>query len=77
MNLTIYDLIKISGIEFDNHCSDLQFPVTEQTTAIVEQFYPNRPTVMVETFRNCITGERWYEIPFAYSPFWEAREAKV
>jgi hypothetical protein len=69
--LSIFEQVKSSGIEYGNHESDLYIPVNEQTQAIIQtyQFKEN-----VQTFRNQIDGQLWFDVPFAYIPFWEARQ---
>lgn len=65
------DLVE-AGIETDSHESDLYFPVTEQSTAIL-QTYPQW-TKTVERFRHSVNGTWWYDVPFAFQPWWDARQ---
>ncbi len=69
-NVSIYEDMKALGVEIDNHESDLYVPVTEETTAIVKayEFKTN-----VTRFTNQIDHKPWYDIPFAYKPYWTAR----
>jgi hypothetical protein len=69
----IYEQMKSAGVELANHESDLYVPVNAQTRAIVEQ-YEFKATV--KTFTNRITGTLWFDIPFAYTPFWTERAGK-
>lgn len=62
----LYQELVKRGIPIDSHQSDLYFPVTEETRSLVENY----------AFRGLVTtfyskGERWYDVPFAYLPFWE------
>lgn len=58
------------GIEHDSHESDLYIPVNEQTVALIAEYeYKSNVT----TFISQIDKKRWYDIPFAYIPFWEKR----
>lgn len=68
----IYEQLQAAGCEMDSHESDLYVKVTPESTAIVDsyQFKSN-----VTTFTSQIDGERWYDIPFAYVPFWENKTA--
>ena len=54
--------------EIDHHCSDLYLKVTPESQKLVADydFAEN-----VTTFRDQIEGKPWYEIPFAYTPYWE------
>ncbi len=54
--------------EIDHHASDLYLKVTDTSTRLVNDydFMEN-----VSTFRDQIEGKLWYEIPFAFTPYWE------
>ena len=64
---TLYQQANEAGIEHDSHCSDLYLPVTNETKAMIAEyeFKDN-----VTTFRSEIDGTRWYDVPFAFDPFW-------
>lgn len=70
---SVYNQIKATGCDIAHHESDLYCPVTPETTDIVKnyQFKGN-----VRKFTNRIDGTPWYEIPFAYDPFWQKMDAK-
>lgn len=70
----IYRELLSAGVPIDHHESDLYAKVTDQSAAIVAR-YPSRDNV--RTFRHAVTGEAWYDIPFAYEPYWEARRRKT
>ena len=70
---TLYEAIKKSGVEIDNHESDLYFKSTPSARAILEQ-YPMQHRNS-EQFRNNIDGTQWTDVPFAYQPYWEARQS--
>lgn len=70
------------GIPYDSHASDLYIPKTEQTTKLISEyeFKENVTTFIANTedvrCRACghkikQPKEVWYDIPFAYAPFWE------
>jgi hypothetical protein len=63
-----------AGVKVDNHESDLYVPVNETTRAILAQ-YPDtaRPTV----FTSQTDGKAWFDIPFAFEPFWKVRSAEA
>lgn len=67
---SIYEQMKAAGVEVDHHESDLYVPVNETTKAIVDGYkFKNNVT----QFRSQIDGTNWYDIPFAYQPFWDKR----
>jgi hypothetical protein len=70
MTDTIFETVKKKGIPFSNHSSDLYIPVTPETRELISQYKFQQN---VTTFWNEVDGGRWYDIPFAYDPWWEAR----
>lgn len=56
--------------ERDHHCSDLYVKATPETTRIIRQYEYRR---QIATFRDQTDPQRalWYDIPFAYLPYWE------
>lgn len=68
----IYDELVAAGVQVDNHYSDLYVPVNAITRPIVERYQFRK---QVSIFTNSGDGAPWYDIPFAYKPFWEARSA--
>lgn len=66
----IFSRVKELGIEYSNHESDLYIPVTEETRQLVHDYeYASNVTV----FQNRITNTAWFDVPFAYIPYWEAK----
>ncbi len=63
------DLIE-AGIEVSNWQSDLYAPVNETTKAILAKHPEQSKTV----FRSQVDGKLWYDIAFAYDPFWKRRK---
>lgn len=56
--------------DIDHHESDLYIRKTPAADLIIEEYeYKN----IVSVFRDAIENVLWYEIPFAYDPFWERR----
>ena len=49
--------------DWDHHYSDLYCKVTEDTRAIISKYEYKR---CVSTFIDNVTGQLWYDIPFAY-----------
>lgn len=54
--------------EIDHHYSDLYLKVTPISKKLVDE-YEWRGNVTV--FRDQIEGKLWYEIPFAFTPYYE------
>jgi hypothetical protein len=68
---SIYEQAKALDVEMDSHESDLYMPVNDVTTALVKE-YQFRSNVRV--FRSNIAPHNlWYDVPFAYQPFWEGK----
>lgn len=68
--MAIYDDLKAAGVPLDHHESDLYAKVCPESRAIVARYEHRR---IVRLFRSAIDGDLWYDIPFAYLPWWEAR----
>ena len=61
------------GIEHDHHESDLYVPVNAQTKTLMNDY---EYAMLVTTFKDQVTGNLWYDIPCAYTPWWEERAEK-
>ena len=66
--MDIYEQLKKANIPLDHHASDLYAKVTPESQKIIES-YPGKSHVT--TFISNLDFESWYDIPFAYTPFWE------
>ena len=81
----IYEEARKLGVEIDHHESDLYIPVTPETmklvarykfrcnvTTFVEMTLPDRkPCILCGHVSHKRTPiRRWFDIPFAYQPFW-------
>jgi len=73
--MNIFEEVKARGIKFDHHESDLYIPVTEETHALVDRLQSQK-VIHVTTFTCQIDGKQWYDIPFSYTPWWEARVSR-
>lgn len=51
--------------DIDHHASDLYIRVTPASKALIARFQYNK---LVKTFRDCIEGDIWYDLPFCYDP---------
>lgn len=67
---TLFHQVKEAGIPFDNHCSDLYIPVNMKTQKLVAEYEFKQN---VTTFSSAIDKTPWFDIPFAYDPYWESR----
>ena len=67
---SLYEQVKDFGVKIDHHESDLYIPVTAQTRALIAT-YEYRCNVV--TFVSQIDKALWYDVPFAYLPFWERK----
>ena len=72
--MTLYESIMLAGVPTSNHESDLYFPATKETWAILRQHPTEYHNSSV--FRNNVDGAMWIDVPFAYTPWWEARATK-
>ena len=73
-NESLYKRLTNAGIKTENHYSDLYFPVTEESKKILDEYRKDNNLNgmgMVTTFTNQVEGGRWYDVPFAYDPYWE------
>jgi len=68
VTMTLYEQLKGAGVPLDNHESDLYALANETSKQIIMS---HRNWQNTTTFRSQIDGKIWYDIPFAYQPFWE------
>jgi hypothetical protein len=64
------ECVKI-GAALDNHESDLYIKATPEARELVK-----RSGWYHTLFRSAVDGETWIEAPFAYLPWWEARQKR-
>lgn len=69
--MSIWEQVETQGIEYGNHASDLYIPVNDQTRALVAAYEFKSNVTM---FTSNVDGQLWYDIPFAYLPYWEAKQ---
>ncbi len=74
ISISIYELLLKAGIPLDHHESDLYVMVTPESTAIISnyEFKSN-----VRTFTSKLDKKAWYDIPFAFMPYWESKSPKI
>jgi hypothetical protein len=66
---SFYDAVK--HIPHDNHESDLYLKWTSESAELVKQYSKN-----ATIFRHAINGELYFDVPFAYEPWWTARQMR-
>ena len=68
--MNLYTELVNANCQIDSHESDLYALVTPVSTPIVEKYSGGD---RVRTFRSQIDGRIWFDLPFAFIPFWEKR----
>lgn len=70
--MTLYQELVAAGCEIGNHESDLHVKVTPESRAIVERYcWIKARNIGVSIFRSNIDNALWWDIPFAFDPFWD------
>jgi len=67
-----YTALVNAGIPLDNHESDLYAKVTPEAGRIIRASGWGGVTVFI----NQLDGSPWFDLPFAYLPWWEARQCR-
>ena len=70
--VNLYQVLKDAGAELDSHESDLYAKATPEVLAIVEA-----SGWSYSRFISQIDGQQWLDLPFAFYPWWENRQAKA
>jgi hypothetical protein len=65
--MTIYEQLKAAGVPLSNHESNLYAKVTPESQRIIGR------VTTATVVHSRIDGELWYDIPFAYDPWWIKR----
>jgi hypothetical protein len=55
-----------NGVQIESHYSDMYVPVNDLTTRLLRHY---KCRSNVTTFTNRVEGGLWFDIPFAYDPF--------
>jgi hypothetical protein len=68
--MTLYEKLVAAGCEIGNHESDLYVKCSQKAEMIIlyHCLLPNS-SLTYSQFRSNIDGSLWYDIPFAYDPF--------
>lgn len=75
MKKSLYEELVEAGIETDNYCSDLYFPVSNKSKKILEK-HITMPSTIVSFFTHNVFGGIWYSVFAAYTPYWDKRKKK-
>ncbi len=67
-NTDIYKQLKSADVELSSHESDL-YALKDTTSESIIADYKFKSSVTI--FRNQRDNKLWYDIPFAYTPYWE------
>ena len=67
----IYERLKAAGVPLDSHESDLYAMVTPVSREIVLAYLRECEHAGVTQFLSKVDGQIWYDIPFAYLPYWK------
>lgn len=69
---------QITETDIDSHFSDLYLRVTPENTELLRQYYEAQGIKkMPKTFRSNTSDGCWYDIPFAYNPYWEEKMRRI
>lgn len=70
--MSLYTEIVAAGIPVDNHYSDLYVKATPESFALLKKHKQR-----FSGFKHTTLREMWYDVPFMYEPYWEARACRV
>jgi hypothetical protein len=69
---TIYERLKAAGCEIHNHASDLYVVATPVARRVLME-----QQIKYTSFRGDSDGRAYYEVPFAYDPWWKERQRRA
>lgn len=72
MEKTLYQECVECQIPMRNHASDLYIPANEDTIHLLKK-HNKRAT----TFLNQVEGGLWFDVAFAFDPWWVAKANKI
>lgn len=70
--MSIYEEMIAAGVEYDHHESDLYVKDCQEARDVLKMHDKKVDGWNVERFTNEIDGTPWLDIPFAYTPYWDA-----
>ena len=66
---TLFQELTAAGCEIDNHESDLFVKDSPVSRSIIRRHSDSEDKRVL--FRSTLDNEMWWDIPFAYDPFWQ------
>lgn len=69
-SMSIYQILKQAKVPLDSHESDLYAQCSDKSKELLKNY---EFLDSVKVFRSQVDKKLWYEIPFAYDPFWEKK----
>lgn len=72
---TVYQELIAAGCEVDHHESDLYVKATPEARKILRKHDKSESATSPLNLRAFISeGALWFDVPFRYDPWWEARQ---
>ena len=81
----LYDQLVAAGCTVDHHESDLYVLDTPEARRVLAAFHAPMAAIsksthetvsQVRTFKSEKDGRIWFDLPFMYSPFWQAKQRR-
>lgn len=73
----LYEECVKAGVKIESHYSDLYIPVNEITRKLVADHTSNGGAQPQIFKSNIAPHDLWYDIPFAYLPYWQEISRKT
>lgn len=64
--MSVFVKLSEAGCQMDNHYSDLYVKGSPIAESILQE-----SEVSFSVFISQVDGQRWFEVPFAFDPFWD------
>ncbi len=68
---TLYDACVAAGLAIDSHESDMYLLDTPKAVSLIVTYRGVRHGA--KRFRSAVDGKMWWDVPFAFAPFWRSR----
>jgi len=69
----VYDELKKMNCRIESHFSDLYTPRNDVSIKIVMLYNKISNLSPATIFKSNVDGTLWYDIPFAYYPYWDKK----
>lgn len=70
---TLYELLRDAGATIENHESDMHIRRDTDSARIINEWKAAHPHFHFDTFIGVQDAGIWYDVPFMYDPWWDAR----